>query len=371
MKTITTLSAVAALGIIAVVIIFFNQPYKGDHFFNPYDEINWDAVNYYDANLHTHTTLSDGSYDPHQAIDKYHDLDYHILALTDHDTHHHDALPQALYPWTELNNIYFDIRDKINPRYNVTYEERANEEWQSRDPEELGMLSIEASELSAGHHIGSYMNNYAGAYPDETLSFEEIGDRDGLAMFFHPGRYDRDAEWYVKFYEQYPHVIGQEIYNQVDRYPMDRAKWDAILHHLMPERPVWGFANDDTHATAHFGRNRNIFLIEKLSVENVRQAMEKGHLFLYIPIEMGDRPDLMIRDVKQSKGVLSMDIEGEYTEVQWITHDPDTGDSKTIAIGSELSIDIVPESATFVRSVILSERGRTYTQPFGIVRVSD
>lgn len=61
--------------------------YENDYFLNPYEDMNWETVQYYDANLHTHTTLSDGSYDPHQAIDKYHELDYHILALTDHDTH--------------------------------------------------------------------------------------------------------------------------------------------------------------------------------------------------------------------------------------------------------------------------------------------
>lgn len=371
MKPTITISAIALLGITAGIIIYFTMPYtyNGDYFMNPYEEVNWNATGYYDSNLHTHTTLSDGSYDPHQAIDMYHELDYHILALTDHDTHHHDAMPTALYPWTELNDIYFDIRGKINPRYDLSYEERANEEWQNRDPQELGMLSIEGSELSAGHHIGSLMNNYAGANPNETESIKEVGNRDGLAMFFHPGRYDRDTDWYVNFYETYPHVIGQEIYNQTDRYPMDRDKWDAILHQLMPDRPVWGFANDDTHATDHFGRNRNVFLIEDLSVENVRFAIQKGHLFLYIPEEIGDRPDLMIRDVNQLNGVLSLAIEGEYSEIQWITHNPETGESTIFATGSELSIDNVPESASFVRPVIISKRGRTYIQPFGIVRV--
>lgn len=75
---------------------------------------------------------------------------------------------------------------------------------------------------------------------------------------------------------------------------MDRPKWDAILHQLMPERTVWGFANDDTHGSNHFGRNRNVFLISDLTIENVRSAMEHGHLYLYIPVEIGDRPDITI-----------------------------------------------------------------------------
>ncbi len=366
-KPASILIVVLAIVIIAVVV-FVLMPSERDYFLNPYEMVEWQTVNNYDANLHTHTTYSDGSYDPHQAIDKYHDLDYHILALTDHDTHHHDARPRSLYPWTNLNDIYFEIRDKINPRYDETFGERANEEWQNRDPGQLGMLSVEGSELSAGHHIGSYMSDYAGAESDEQVSFSEVGDRDGLAMFFHPGRYDRDVDWYVDFYQTYPHVIGQEIYNQVDRYPMDREKWDRVLHQLMPDRPVWGFANDDTHGTNHFGRNRNIFLISDLSIENVRHAMAEGHLYLFIPVERGDRPDIQLHNVETGDGSVELTLDGNYNEIRWITHDPESNESITISNGTEVHLDNVPPTATFVRAVILSDGGRTYTQPFGIVR---
>jgi len=367
MKKPAILLGILTILIVVVLIIFF-IPFEKDHFLNPYEQINWQTVNYYDANLHTHTTYSDGSYDPHQAIDMYHDLDYHILALTDHDTHHHEARPQSLYPWTRLNDIYFEIRDQLNPSYDTTFAARANEEWQNRDPEQLGMLSVEGSELSAGHHIGSYMSDYAGASPDEHESFSEVGIRDGLAMFFHPGRYDRDADWYVDFYHTYPHVIGQEIYNQVDRYPMDREKWDQILHQLMPDRPVWGFANDDTHGTDHFGRNRNVFLISDLSIENVRHAMAEGHLYLYVPVERGDRPDIRIRNVQTRGSQIELTLEGDYNEIQWITHDSETGESLAIHYGTEIDVSDVPSTATFVRAVILTDGGRTYTQPFGLVR---
>ncbi len=272
-----------------------------------------------------------------------------------------------------MNDIYFEIKDQLNPRYDTTFAARANEEWQNRDPEQLGMLSVEGSELSAGHHIGSYMSDYAGASSDEHISFGEVGDRDGLAMFFHPGRYDQDADWYVNFYQTYPHVIGQEIFNQVDRYPMDREKWDQVLHQLMPDRPVWGFANDDTHGTNHFGRNRNVFLISDLTIPNVRNAMAEGHLYLYVPVERGDRPDVQIHNIETSggwirEGRIQLTLDGEYNEIQWITHDPETNESRTIHNGPEIHVAEIPLNATFVRAVILSDGGRTYTQPFGIVR---
>jgi len=338
------------------------------YFLNPYENINWETVQYFDANLQAHTTLSDGSYDPHQIIDKYHEMGYHILALTDHDTDHHHAHPKSLYPWTELKDVYVQVKDQINPRYNETYGERANEEWQNRNPEELGMLALQGSELSFGHHIGSYFSDYAGIEVNEHRYMQEVGKRNGLAIIFHPGRYFRVASWYIDFYRTFSHVIGQEIYNQADRYPMDRAKWDTILHELMPHRPVWGFANDDTHGTSHFGWNRNVFLITDLTIENVRSAMEHGHLYLYIPVEAGRRPDVVIRNVETDRDVLNLKISGDYHEIQWITHNPETGNSETIYKGHLLNMSNVPSSARFVRAVILSDGGRTYTQPFGIIR---
>ncbi len=44
--------------------------------------------NWYKANLHTHTTTSDGQMTPQEALDAYYDKRYDILALTDHYTTH-------------------------------------------------------------------------------------------------------------------------------------------------------------------------------------------------------------------------------------------------------------------------------------------
>lgn len=54
---------------------------------NPYQEVNWETDGRYRANFHTHTTGSDGNLNPHDVIDRYNDLNYHILALTASDRH--------------------------------------------------------------------------------------------------------------------------------------------------------------------------------------------------------------------------------------------------------------------------------------------
>lgn len=335
---------------------------------NPYEGVDWDATGYYDANLHTHTRYSDGRHSPHHAIDRYHEMDYKILALTDHDSLHVDLRPKALYPWTELKNIYHEIKDKRVERFDKTFGEVWPEEWENRDPDELGMVSIPGSEISRTHHLGSLFNDYAGGTRSEETAFQEIEKRGGLSLFFHPGRYGHDAEWYIDYFTRHDHVVGMEVYNQVDRYPVDRRNWDRILHRLMPGRPVWGFANDDTHTDDHYGRNRNVFLLSELSKEAVFSAMKKGQFYFFVPTEQGTPPQVKLTGVAVDENRIKLAIDGDFDRIDWITFDPATDDSQTIGHGREMSLSGIPLRATFVRAVIIREDGRTYTQPFGLER---
>jgi len=333
---------------------------------NPYAGVDWKASGYYDANLHTHTNLSDGRHDPHYAIDKYHELNYEILALTDHDSMHVGVWPKALYPWTELNAIYHKIKDQRSTRFRRTYGEVANEEWQNRDPEELGMVSIEGSEISRTHHISSLFNDYAGGTDSEETAFEEIAQRSGLAVFNHPGRYQREVGWYVDYFRRHPHVVGMEVYNQGDRYPVDRKRWDHINYLLMPERPVWGLANDDTHGDADFGRSRNVFVLAKLHRDNVFDAMKLGHFYFFVPVEQGVPPPVRLTGVTVTGDLIQLEVEGDFDRIDWITYDPFVDESQTVAEGLEFSVDALRLPSPFVRAVVISPEGRTYTQPFGI-----
>ena len=335
-------------------------------FSSPYEGVAWETVGHYDANLHTHTNLSDGRFDPHAVIDRYHGMGYRILALTDHDHMHVDVRPNALYPWTDLNMIYHKIKSEESVRFNRTYGELADEEWQGRDPKDLGMVSIEGSEISRTHHIASLFNDYAGGTADEETALQEIGARDGLAVFLHPGRYTFTADWYVDFYRRHPHLVGMEVYNQADRYPGDRRMWDSVLYHLMPDRPVWGFANDDTHRDVHFGWNRNVFVLSKLSKEHVFKAMEYGHFYFFVPFEQGTPPTVKLAGAVVGDGTVRLTLVGDYNRVEWITYNPDTGANHAVGHGLEVSLDDIYPPTSFVRAVIIGDEGRTYTQPFGL-----
>ena len=56
---------------------------------------------------------------------------------------------------------------------------------------------------------------------------------------------------YVDLFKKYDSLVGMEIINKKDGDSYsDRILWDNILTKTMPERPVWGFSNDDTHSVS-------------------------------------------------------------------------------------------------------------------------
>ena len=305
---------------------------------NPYAEIDWDAVEVHKANLHTHTTESDGNFSPQRVVEMYAEAGYTILALTDHDTHGPD---EPTWPW---ENYGIDV-------------------------EASGMLPILGNEISNPDHIGSYFNDYGdssqGSVPD---ALEEIAKRDGIAVMYHPGRYRnrRTPEWYVELYETYPHLVGMEVFNQNDRYPGDRAIYDAVLTGLMPERPVWAMANDDFHRMEHFRRSFNLFLLPEdgLNKENFRHAFVNGQFHaVYNPSR--DTSQIIVPEkilVTDESIELVVDCADE--QVVWISNGHQVHRGRTLPLSLNLG--------GYVRAWLKgAENTQTLLQPFGLEDVGD
>ena len=53
---------------------------------NPYAEVDWDSWKAYKTQLHSHTNASDAYPTIHEYVQEHYDLDYDIVALTDHGT---------------------------------------------------------------------------------------------------------------------------------------------------------------------------------------------------------------------------------------------------------------------------------------------
>ncbi len=301
---------------------------------NPYAAVDW-QWRQHRANLHTHTTESDGQWSPARTIDAYHELGYTILALADHDN--------VTYPWSRWD----------------------------RDPQVLGMLAVQANELSNGHHVGSYfsdLNTGSGLRGN----VEEVGKAGGIAVIFHPGRYFPDRDWatidnYVSVYQDNPHAVGLEVVNQRDRYPNDREIWDAILTRLMPERPVWGFANDDFHRPHHLGYSWTMFLMPELTLEHFRHAMVGGAFYsMARDMTRSEEQDIVILPPE----IRSITVEGSTITIDatnaegivWIA------DGQEIHRGPSLTIPESDNLPNYVRAELYNPGGTTFTNPFGLRR---
>lgn len=301
---------------------------------NPYAGIDWATVERHRANFHTHTTESDGKASPDAVIDRYHTLGYHVLALTDHDT---KGPAKTTWPWSRFN----------------------------RDPAELGIVAIEGNELSRHHHTGSYFSSYGDPnVANEHDALEQVGQHHGVAVFFHPGRYDKPVSWYVEMYRKFDFLVGFEVFNQRDRYPGDRALWDKVLTEVMPDRPVWGFSNDDMHVPdSHLGYSWNMMLLDELGEQPVRIAMETGRFyFVHCPNGPKGQPAPVIHSIEidNQANTITIDASGQ-DEIRWVSQ------GKQVAEGPTINLKDTAEVQGYVRAELLRADGTFVgTQPFAL-----
>lgn len=342
--------------LLAVIILAGCQPRWNID--NPYAEVDWSSHGRYKANFHTHTTRSDGRMNPQTVVDKYHELGYQILAITDHN--------EVTYPWTGFEEM--EASTGSYQRLENGQLEETEIRYLNRNPNDMGIIAIESNELSRHHHMGSYFNDHNGTVTEEE-SLDATAAKNGLVMFNHPGRYTSSNQekyttgWYTNLLERYSHIIGVEIYNQGDRYPNDRVLYDDILSHMMPSRKVWAYSNDDMHHSSTLGRNWNVMILPELSEDWVRKGMEEGRsYFVYSPggHKANQLPEIHQISVDHRKGTIGLNVTG-FDSIRWISA------GKIIHRGPELSLDEQAGIENYVRAEIFGPGNTvTGTQPFGI-----
>ncbi len=306
---------------------------------NPYGAVDWETYGTYKGNFHTHTTQSDGNQTPAEVIDEYHNQGYHVLAITDH---HNQVPPEypTTYPWED----FYPSPEDPDPAAVAA----------------LDMVAVEGNELSSGDHIVSLFTGYTSGNSDVGVRLTGVGEAGGIAYLAHPGRYRRSAEWYADQFLTHPHCFGIEIYNQGDRYPGDRAMWDAVLSLTMPGRPVWGVSADDSHRASHIGRNRTYMLMPSLSAENVRASLESGRFYATYSTSASHTPPALTGvDIDNVAGTITVSGTG-YTQVQWISM------GAQVATGETIDLVNAPGVDRYVRAILIGSEGRTYTNPFGV-----
>lgn len=346
-----------------ILFFFLGSAYGGNVTFgpritilNPYEDIDWASISQHKANLHTHTTQSDGNHSPQVVIDFYKSRGYSILALTDHN--------RCTWPWNNWN----------------------------RDAETLGMVAIAGNEYSLHDHVNGLFLCYETNSTTVEQTLTEIMSQGGLAFINHPGRYwslnnqgqipenilQKYIGWYLDFPKEY--LLGMEVFNSINRHPNDILLYDALLAELMPERPIWIFANDDMHqiqvgSMFFAGISWTVFPTNALDESVLYEALRKGCFYASTHGTRLDNPALWNH--------FSVPV------ITNIVHDPNAGTIQIVAVssgvplpeenylwismgqiihvGAELDYRNTAGLTKYVRAQLEGISGTTFTNPFGIV----
>jgi histidinol phosphatase-like PHP family hydrolase/predicted MPP superfamily phosphohydrolase len=318
---------------------------------DPYQHVDWVKHHRHHGNFHTHTTQSDGKQTPAKVIDGYHALGYRILALTDHN--------KFTWPWSSFG----------------------------RDPKKLGMIAVRGNELSRHHHTLSLFSDLTTDTRDLETAIKQVAKSGGLSVLAHPGRYwklkdgqvpDEVRDKYVKLFKDNKTLIGFEVINKSNRYPHDRALWDAVLTHMMPDRPVWGMANDDSHSASQIGLNTTVMLLPSHDDKAVREALERGRFYFTTvashPKNQRDRKGVpVIHAIHHDAAAATITTKAtckdkalEDSAFKWIT-----AGGKMVHQGPKLELAKIKGLSRYVRAEIRGSGGTVYTQPFGLANADD
>ncbi len=354
---------------------------------NPYATVNWDTWGAYKANLHTHSTVSDGEVDFRDMIEAYYSAGYDILAMTDHGT--------INYGWDVKPDVdaligAVNIFKKKNPLTTA----RKNQIYSGTDRGNRGMtevpLGIELNGMSIRktHVNGFYANSghHVRALNEEDYepAIKAYGEAGGITHINHIGEwsdasgnasvYDDPSmiSYFYNIFNKYHSCVGFELVNTSDsRTKNDRKLYDKLLEQIIPTgRNIFGFANDDSHELSDIGKSWEVFMMPLNNAANVRTAMETGTFFAvskYARTELGDSfvgtgsaPAVTRITVDNSKGQIALEC-GNYTKVQWVAN------GSVIAEGNMIDLNAYESQITcYVRAQVSGPGGMCFVQPFPV-----
>lgn len=236
--------------------------------------------NFYKANLHTHTTVSDGAFTPEEIKELYLKRGYSIVAYTDHNVivAHNDLSDDKFLSITgvemnidEPNKVDGDIRRMKT--YHVNF--------YSKDKNKN--VSAVFNDCDTGNsrlYVNDEMRSRKFDAKYSVGSINEIirlMNEDGfIAMYNHP-------RWSLQNYSDYSGLKGLwgiEVYNTGCDVITNMKETDTpFIDLLRAGNKVIPVASDDTHGSIELFGGFSIIEAEKLEYGEILSAMEKGNLY--------------------------------------------------------------------------------------------
>lgn len=291
---------------------------------NPYGEVNWDTVSQFKADLHSHTTASDGNNTLKEMTEAHYDKGFDIVAVTDHGI--------VDYGWTQANTIpamkVVVVAFKDRPAFIQVLEENGeagngnayalvNENgdeyyYQVGADGEKGKCmmrvpyGIENNPSSINNaHVNSWFADYGngrmGGTSDYVTPIAGVDKLGGLSVINHPGEYTnaRDEVYTADAYNEknisykyiiqkfagilmkYDTCIGIDCNSKGDsRTRFDRKLWDILLQRVVPTgRNVFAIASSDAHSSDVVYTGYTMICEEENTSANLKDALSKGAFF--------------------------------------------------------------------------------------------
>ncbi len=381
---------------------------------NPYGTVDFDSWGQYKADLHCHTTASDGDNSLSEMVEEHYAQGYDALAITDHGI--------VSKNWTSVySRNYYKIVSLISNKKPLTITPLTEERYKEitagvgrdgRPMIEIPM-GIEQNPTSLNNaHVNSWYTEYGDGIVGGTSNYEEViknvDATGGLSVINHPGEYtsakeescqadayNEDDLWYSyvinKFTDiltTYDSCIGIDINSKEDgRTKYDRKLWDILLGKVVPTgRNVFAIATTDAHQLDKVGCAWTSLCMPENNSQNIRTCLQNGAFFavsryikneeelaqfsLETGIDWGTSFELDIRDesipapkvtditVDEANDTISLSVENALT-VHWIA------DGKVIHVGNTIDLDnYSDEIGSYVRAEAFGHGGVLYTQAF-------
>ena len=286
---------------------------------NPYANVDFDTYQAYKADLHSHTTFSDGNDSLPAMTERHYELGFDIYARTDHSTVSygylaHDYVPAMKVLGVVKNGIIGGEVLSVNgtaangKAYAVTTSD-AGDEFYAQDGGHA-MLSVPYGNEQNGTsfnnaHVNTWFVDYGNGRVGGTSDYEsvisEVHGLGGLSVINHPGEYTnaRDEVYTADAYNKdevtyrytinkfenillkYDTCIGIDINSKGDgRTRFDRKLWDIMLGDLIPQgRSVFAIATSDAHNLNIVDSGYTMHYMAANTSANLKVNMQEGAFF--------------------------------------------------------------------------------------------
>ncbi|HZK19233.1 MAG TPA: PHP domain-containing protein, partial [Treponemataceae bacterium] len=359
---------------------------------NPYESVEWGEHTAYKAQLHCHTNASDGVPTVKEVVQDCYDLDYDILALTDHGTLNKgwniepDLIPILRFIKRERTKMA-DIVPLSDEEYNY-YLNGTDRNGRGMLDVPLG-IELNAATPVAGCHLTGYFCEYGqgllGVYGDYETPAEEVKKAGGITMLSHLGSYtkaqkDPDKSSLQKNVKKFANVfinnanscVGMGINSSTDSQTKhDRILYDNILKMTLPHGVTpWAFTFSDAHTLDKSDIAFTMHMMEENNLLNLRESMENGTFFSvsrYARYELsddfvGEGPEPMVTNITVDTENATISVDGtNYDNIVWIA------DGKKVAQGNTaISLHDDCKADYFIRFYLTGPGGICYSQPFAV-----